>query len=158
MMTETISDYLEYYPTTGELFWKKSPSNVVKKGSRAGSIDSSGQRQIKFKGKVYQASHVIWFIVHNRWPIEIDHKDRNPDNNALTNLREVSHQQNCHNRKRANQSGFPGVSRKGNKWLARITLDGVTYRLGTFDTPELASAAYQQAAQSSKMKEYFPDG
>lgn len=25
------------------------------------------------------------------------------------------------------------------------------------ETPELASAAYQQAAQSSNMKEYFPD-
>jgi hypothetical protein len=157
MTIKILSEHLEYYPTTGELFWKKSPGQRVAAGTQAGSIDSSGQRQIKFKGKTYQASHVIWFIVHGHQPQEIDHRDRNPDNNRLENLREVTHRQNCHNRKRENLSGFPGVSKKNSRWQARITIDGKTKRLGTFDTPELAYAAYQMAAENSHMKEYFPD-
>ena len=150
-------DFLEYYPTTGKLFWKKSPGNRCPRGTEAGSIDSSGQRQIKFKGKTYQASHLIWFIVHNYMPKEIDHKDRNPDNNILTNLREVTHQQNCLNRDRKlPSSGFRGVYAKGRKWEAKVTHQGQTERLGTFETPELASKAYETRARQLH-EEYFPD-
>lgn len=157
MTIKILSELLEYYPTTGELFWKESPSKRVPKGSRAGSIDSSGQRQIKYQGKYYPASHVIWFIVYGYDPKEIDHMDRNPDNNRLSNLREVTHQQNCLNRDRKlPSSGFRGVTTKGRKWEARVTHQGQTERLGTFETPELASKAYETRARQLH-KEYFPN-
>lgn len=40
---------------------------------------------------------------------------------------------------------FKGVKKVWNRYQARIKLDGKTVSLGSFDTPELAAAAYQAA-------------
>jgi hypothetical protein len=46
-------------------------------------------------------------------------------------------------------SGYAGVYRYGNRWQARITRDGQTTRLGTFDDPEEAAQVYDDAARAS---------
>ena len=45
-------------------------------------------------------------------------------------------------------SGFYGVSRNGKAWRARITIGGKMRCLGTFDSPEAASAVYNRAAEA----------
>jgi hypothetical protein len=45
-----------------------------------------------------------------------------------------------------NTSGFKGVSRKKNRWLAQIWINNVIHRLGAYDTPEDAARAYDAAA------------
>jgi len=157
MTTKILSDYLGYDPKIGRLIWIKAPSNVIKIFSEAGAIDTDGYRQIKFDGKVYPASHVAWFLSYGVWPIGIDHKNRNRDDNRLDNLRECTHQENCLNRDRKlPSSGFRGVTKHNSGWKARVTFQGVTEDLGTFTTPELASEAYQKRAKELH-KEYFPD-
>jgi len=54
--------------------------------------------------------------------------------------------------RRDNTSGFRGVSRKGSRWQAAIRPRGheKQIHLGTFDTPEEASRAYQQAQEALK--------
>ena len=148
-MTEKLSDYLDYDPISGNIIWKKSPSNVIKIGSLAGSINSDGYRQIKFAGEVYQASHIAWFLTHQIWPVELDHRDKNPSNDALHNLREATHSQNCCNRKMRsdNQTGFKGVSKRGNKYRARIWDGMKNLNLGDFNTPEEAHETYKQKAK-----------
>lgn len=43
--------------------------------------------------------HIIWWAHYGKWPdCEIDHQDRNKTNNAISNLREVSHSVQMHNR------------------------------------------------------------
>ena len=147
-MTKKLSDYLDYDPISGDIIWKKSPSNVIKLGSLAGSINSDGYRQIKFNGEIYQASHVAWFLTHGVWPVELDHKDKQPSNDALDNLREATHSQNCCNRKMRsdNKSGFKGVQQRGSKFIARIWGGSKNLRIGIFDTPEEAHEAYKQKA------------
>lgn len=44
-----------------------------------------------------------------------------------------------------NTSGCPGVSRKRNKWAAKITLEKITYQLGTFADLDAAVAARREA-------------
>ena len=44
-----------------------------------------------------------------------------------------------------NTSGYPGVSRKRNKWSAKITWQKVTYQLGSYDDIEEAIAVRQEA-------------
>lgn len=81
---------------------------------------------------------------------QVDHKDRNSFNNSRFNLRIASLSQNGANQdiRSNNTSGYKGVSyvRKGNKWNARIKINYESISLGSFNTPEEAALAYNQAA------------
>lgn len=66
-----------------------------------------------------------------------------------------THQQNVRNvsRKKHNSTGFKGVivhnsykNSKDKKYVAQITIDGITRYLGIFDTPEEAHAEYVRAS------------
>ena len=78
----------------------------------------------------------------------VDHRNHNTLDNRKCNLRLCTHAQNkCNTLKYAtNTSGYKGVSRNGNKWQANIKVHQVRHYLGTFDTPEIAHAAYCAAA------------
>lgn len=49
---------------------------------------------------------------------------------------------------RGNKSGFLGVSPNRSRWSASIMVLGRKLHLGTFDTPELAHAAYLEAKRA----------
>jgi hypothetical protein len=81
----------------------------------------------------------------------IDHRDMVRDHNWIANLRPATVTQNLGNtrRRKDNTSGFKGVSLQGKKtkkWCAEIKANGHRVRLGRFDTPEEAHAAYCAAA------------
>lgn len=78
----------------------------------------------------------------------VDHKDRNPSNDAVDNLRLATHQQNIRNRSKAvnNTTGYKGVYRHGAKFIAQITHDQKPKHIGIFDTPEDAARAYDAEA------------
>lgn len=80
--------------------------------------------------------------------VEVDHKDGNGLNNTRANLRSATKSQNMHNQKIStrNTSGFKGVSKIKGRWESNIRLNGKKRRLGIFDTPEAASAAYAKAS------------
>ena len=79
----------------------------------------------------------------------VDHKDGNPTNNRPTNLRCVSQKENLQNRgmNSNNTSGYRGVTKHRDAYLAQIRVDGVLRNLGRYSTPELAHAAYTGAAR-----------
>lgn len=71
----------------------------------------------------------------------VDHINRNRLDNRRCNLRLVTPFQNSLNRNvsKNSESGYLGVRKRENgKYQARITLDGKTYSLGSFDTIEEA--------------------
>lgn len=112
---------------------------------------SSGYHRICVEGVVYQGHRLAWFYAHGRWPSHmIDHVDGNPLNNAISNLREATMQQNQANRrpKPGTISGLKGVTKpaRSPKWLAKVRLNGRDIRIGRFDTKEEAAAAYHRAA------------
>ena len=104
-------------------------------------------------GYKYLAHRLVWLWVHGKiGPYDrIDHKDGNPHNNRISNLRLATQQQNACNRAKPenNTSGYKGVSLSpnGKRWVASITAKGVTHHLGTFDTTVDAHAAYWKAAK-----------
>ena len=81
--------------------------------------------------------------------MQIDHINLDKSDNRWENLRLATHTQNSANaRVRShNQTSLKGVGKASkNKYHARITFNKTEIHLGTFDTPELAHAAYVQKA------------
>ncbi len=150
MTPEYLKEILDYNPETGDFFWKKKINRRVVVGKKAGSI--SGNRVvIMINYKNYKAHIIAWAIYYNEWPDkEIDHKDTNSLNNKIENLRKATRSQNAANTNKSSIiSGYKGVSKSRDKWLARIRINGKQTRLGLFDTPKEAAMAYDTAAMET---------
>lgn len=83
--------------------------------------------------------------------INVDHADGNPLNNTRKNLRIATATQNNMNRGRTkqNKTGKKGVSwnKKDKKYRAQISIHGIKFYLGSFDTVEEAYVVYERAAE-----------
>ena len=80
---------------------------------------------------------------------EVDHFNHDTLDNRKKNLRPCTHAQNCQNQKikKINKSGFKGVHREHNRWIAQIRIDGRSRVIGRFNTPEEAANCYDRAAR-----------
>lgn len=144
---ERLRELLTYYPKTG-LFVRAVRSSNRLAGMSAGSLSDSGYVLIRVDGQRFRAHRLAWFYVHGEWPVEIDHINGDRADNRLHNLRCVSRRENAQNIRRPrknNRCGFLGVVRSGSKYRAQVCLKGKNVHLGSFDTPERASAAYVAA-------------
>ncbi len=145
---------LAYDPETGIFTWKARPARCIWVGDVAGCLEKNGYRRIDLFGKHYLAHRLAWLLSKGEWPNgDIDHEDRNKDNNRIGNLRPATVSQNAANRKRSatNTSGFKGVcwNSKSGKWQAQIKVGNRSRYLGLFDTAEAAHAKYLEAAKAS---------
>jgi hypothetical protein len=141
---------LSYNEHTGDLVWKIAPSNSVVAGQIAGSIELSGYRSVRLKGKAQLAHRVAWFLFYKTWPLlDIDHLDGKKDNNKIENLRLVDKLENCKNLKKSkrNTSGVTGVhwNKKLQKWKVAINSDCRNIHLGYFTEFNLAVETRKQA-------------
>jgi hypothetical protein len=152
---DEIRTYLRYDPETGDFYWIKKPSRFANDkciGAIAGAVSATGRRYIELRGKAYQAHRLAWAFAYGSWPEGLlDHKDGDPLNNRLDNLRAASSSQNAWNKRisRANTSGYKGVSwhATAQKWRARFWAHKKSISLGLFDTKEQAYTAYRQAIE-----------
>jgi len=102
-------------------------------------------------GKVYMHRSILGI---HEFKIKVDHRDGDGLNNRRLNLRASSNSQNIQHQQRRtdNKSGFKGVHwhSANKKWVAQIGvfIHGVTrvVYLGSFNTKQLAAAAYNTAA------------
>jgi len=81
---------------------------------------------------------------------DVDHRDRNTRNNTRSNLRAATRTQTRQNSSLGarNPTGYRGVYPKSNgNYVGKIGVEGKSIHLGTFASPEEASAAYIVAAQ-----------
>ena len=148
----TLKELFEYDEDAGSLVWRKPRTWRAKPGARAGWVEKHGHIAVRIDGRTYKAHRIVFAIVHGRWPNgSIDHRDGDPQNNHISNLRECTHAQNVHNSciARNNTSGAKGVSWGSDRsaWVAQISVNGRNIRLGSFKTVAEASHAYQAAAR-----------
>ena len=140
---ELINELLSYDRNTGVFTWKKS-SPRAKAGSVAGSIHKKGYRYIKIKGSNHAAHRLAWYICTGVEPEDtVDHKDRNKDNNAISNLRVASLSVQQENTLCA--KGYRLVQKTPQskpRYQVRIRVNGAVRYVGCFDTPEEARDAY----------------
>lgn len=143
---ERLKELFDYDPETGNLIWKVARSNVKVGDVAGGAIDKRGYWHIGVDGRLYKAHRLVWLWHHGKWPDhQIDHIDRDPANNRIENLRDVSNVVNQLNRRdRSNKTGFAGVFKRRNKFRAQLCVFGKDVRLGTFDTPEEAHHVFKR--------------
>ena len=79
--------------------------------------------------------------------LQVNHKDRNKENNNTSNLEYVTNRQNVIHSidKESTSSKFVGVTKKGNKWQCQKMINGKRTYLGLFDTPEQARDKYLES-------------
>jgi len=147
-----LHELLIYCPETGA-FRRLKSSGPELAGTIAGTINSHGYVAIRVGGRRYKAHRLAWFFAYGKWPTgQIDHANRNKADNRLANLREASPQQNrvnCVRPSRRAKTGFMGVEAKRGKFAAAVRINGIRHHLGTFLSPEEASAVYQAAAKKA---------
>lgn len=143
MITQSLVRELFDYQG-GNLIWKVKKSGIRNNGN-AGHLTKIGYVTVQINGRAYRAHRVIFLWHHGYLPNEIDHINRIKNDNSIENLREVSHSENCMNRKLRtdSSSGFAGVywDNRLNKWRARITINKNRKSLGIFQSFDDAVAA-----------------
>jgi hypothetical protein len=146
MNKDYLSQLLNYDPSTGVFVWKVNRRGGAKAGKEAGSITSKGYRSIRVFNSLYGAHRLAFLFMTGFMPTsDIDHINGNRADNRWCNLREVSrslNMQNLHHPHKDNATGLLGVSRFRDKYQASIRANGVTMRIGLYDCPYVAHAAY----------------
>jgi HNH endonuclease len=176
---ERLQQLYDYDPLTGELFSRFRPQSDFKSykawgiwkaknltGQRVGFQYRSGNHLYwclylteLHVGRQLMQHRVIWRWMTGDDPFMVDHHDTDGLNNAWHNLRLATKAQNRVNTigVRNKASGLPrGVWRSGQLFRAQIMVEGEKHWLGSFATPEEASAAYQEAAQRFHGEFYCP--
>lgn len=104
---------------------------------------------VQINGRKVKRSHIVFCLTHGRWPSgQIDHINGNSLDDRPENLREATPTQNAWNhQRRAKKSPLPMGVRvaKSGRFVARIAVNKQKLTIGTFDTANAASAAYQAA-------------
>lgn len=139
---------LHYAPDTGVFTWIVPPHNHARMRGKEAGATRTGYRMIRIDGRRYKAHRLAWLYVYGVMPSAgVDHKDGDPFNNAIGNLREANQAQNGANAKRWAGKALPkGVRRNGSGYTARISFEKKLRTIGTFSTPEEAAEAYLQEA------------
>lgn len=142
-----LKELLHYDPDTGIWNWlRKNGTKRPQAGNISNQGRSAGYRRITIDGKSYYSSHLVYLYMTGEFPTgEVDHIDRNRNNDKWNNLRITNHIKNCQNRgiRNDNTSGCSGVSynRQSKKWKADITVDNKRIYLGKFQTLQEAIEA-----------------
>lgn len=140
-----LYEILDYDEDTGIFRWKVGRSGTKGIGSIAGTR-KDGYIQIGINWVLYRAHRLAWFYVWHRWPTKfIDHIDGIKDNNAISNLREATKQENMQNTKKPwsnnkSDSSVPGVTfnKATGKYMVQLTINGKLRYFGSFEMREEA--------------------
>lgn len=147
-MREGFLSRLDYDPETGDLKWRatgKKDWDTRHAGNIAGVIARDHKsttgihyRRIIVEGlcKSMMAHRVIFLMVVGVWPEVIDHINGDGTDNRWSNLRSVSHTQNCRNAQvqARNSLGIPGVYLEGQKFKVVVKKDKKAKTLGRFSS------------------------
>jgi hypothetical protein len=133
----------------GNLYWKIDVAKNVKAGSICRQIDYKGYKKVKFNGKSYFQSRIIFMMHYGVLPKTIDHINCIKTDNRIENLRKASIIENGQNKKiqKNNKSGFKNVHwcKTNKKWVVTIKVNKKSMSVGSFKDIELADLVAQEA-------------
>lgn len=143
---ELAKDVISYNCNTGDFTWTESRGSI-KKGCKAGCIDTEGYVRITLNG-VYTTGHALAWFLHYGISANglIDHINTIKNDNRISNLRIASASGNQQNKRiqRNNTSGAKGVwfNKKDRRFIAQGYVKGVKNHIGTYKTIDEARSAY----------------
>ena len=111
MSIDELRQVFKYDPIAGKIYWAVPAHNKLP-GDEAGYTVKdcgrmTGRVSIRYLGVAYARSRLMFALVHGHWPTGvIDHIDRDPNNDAISNLRDVSNRENLQNRNRSPNHGI----------------------------------------------------
>ena len=151
---ERIEELLAYDPLTGiftSRVERNSPRGKLKPGETVGRPDAYGYLVFSIDNKPYMLHRLAWVVMTGEQPPPyIDHRDRNKQNNAWSNLRSATASENNANKGvSCGVSGLKGVRfvPYSGKWTASVSIKGVTHHLGLHATADEARRAYEAKAR-----------
>jgi hypothetical protein len=155
LSAERLRSLLSYDPATGRFVWlRPSKYHAEKAKAEAGcpipTHSGKAYHAISIDGRKYKRSRLAWLYMTGEWPThQVDHISGDSLDDRWVNLREATQTQNAWNHKRrAKKSALPmGVRAMKDRFQARIAVNKQMLHLGTFETPEAASAAYRKARE-----------
>lgn len=144
-----LNEYFDLDPSLSSgLKWSTKEVNKfnANAGKPAGWKDSHGYYKVQLLGKTYGCHRLILLMNGVSPPQgcnEVDHLDRDPSNNLLSNLRWVSHSTNISNRHYKNSIGWRYVSQAFSRVKAQYVHPRTKLKIhvGTFDDPYEAHLA-----------------
>ena len=151
-LQDQLKALLSYDPLTGVFIWRAANNRRIPAGSLAGCLNKQGYIRVDVLGKQYPAQRLAWLYVYGEWPpYQVDHINMNKADNRIENLRSAKPSENARNKsiRSDNTSGFKGVHKMKNRWIARCKTEKERVYLGSFKTPEEAHSAYQQFAKAN---------
>lgn len=150
MITQELLKLLFDYHVDGYFIRKKNGKKVV-------CSSTKGQRYLRVlvNGKPRQLHRMIFLHQNGYLPDTTDHIDGNRFNNRIENLRSITQQQNCLNKKHKSNSSSPyknvylqpSPKNKNWKrnWVVSLTVDKKRKYIGSFEDVELADLVAQEA-------------
>lgn len=145
-----LKEILDYNPETGLFIWCARNALCIQVGDIAGCVTKSGYAIIRINTKNYKAHRLAFLWMTGDWVDQVDHINREKNDNRWCNLRECSRSQNQGNRgiQSNNTSGYKGVSwhKNDKKWNSSIRKGKKTIYLGNHDCRHVAAQAYNVKA------------
>jgi hypothetical protein len=149
-MTEIWKQIIEYpnYSISNFGYVKNTRFDRILKNSKDGSGYLFVDLYKNGKRKWFKIARLVgeYFLDNFNPSLEIDHIDRDKQNNNISNLRCVSRSENCRNRNKKGgcTSIYKGVcfDKRECKWVAHVRNNGKKIYLGYFATEEEASKKY----------------
>lgn len=141
---DTLPDYLDLGLLKREIQYNPLNGHFIDaSGQRKDFTYSCGYAYVTYRNRTYRAHRLAWYYVHGTWPKgQIDHVDKDRSNNAIKNLRDVSHSNNKQN---TNGLGVSFNYKKG-LWTCQHSVEGYTRTVGFYKTKRearLASIKYK---------------
>jgi hypothetical protein len=143
MLTQQqVAELFEY--RDGGLYYRVTRGGNVA-GSRAGTLQQIGYRQVMVAKKKYYEHRVIYLLCHGVWPDEIDHINGVKFDNRIENLRSCGSSENKYNLCGRSATGVKGVyfDKRRDRYYVELTACGRRTRAGSFASLEEATSVVQ---------------
>lgn len=156
---EVLDEWFDVDFSTGTLFWRRKPAKQILVGAVAGwKQDHRGKIRWSVNVPGYSRflrSRVVWKMYHKYDPsLGLDHKNGNSADDSIVNLIDAGASWNNRNRPSTAKSGYVGAyPTPGGKWMSTVQRRHKTVYLGTWDTPQEASAAYLEALERFRQQD-----